>query len=258
MFKTIIEILFWIAFISALVFLLGFTNSRHDNVSCNGIDVIMVQDGSDAMISEESILKTVLSIDDSISNKKISELPLHKILREISGNNAIKKVNIYTGLDGRMKIKIHQRKAVLKIFNPEKTVYIDDENIIFESRNGESARVLIANGNIESVKLNNSGKALIDTINNQQYKELFAITEFIMKDDFLEKMIDQIYVNDKGEYELIPKIGRQVILLGSINDYKRKLEKLKAYLVQGAAVEGWSKYKTINLKFNDQVVCERK
>ena len=258
MFKTILEIILWLAFLGGLIFVLSFTSKEHDKLSCNGIDIVVVHGNADQMISKERILKIVNSVDDSAEHKKISEIPINSIYKTINTNKAIKQSNIYTGLDGILRIKIYQRKPVLKIFNTEQTLYVDDENLVFEAKCGESARVIIANGNIDPIKLNSSGFALIDTIQNIQYSELLALTEYIRNDEFLKSMIEQIYVNKDKEYELIPKIGKQTILFGKINNYRNKLSKLKAYFIQGAAVKGWTKYKTINLKFKDQVVCEKK
>ncbi len=258
MFKRILEILFWIAFMGGLIFVLSFTSKQHDNISCKSIDIIIVHEGTDEMISKENVLMLVKNVDDSIEHMKICNIPITRIYNAINENKAIKQSNIYAGIDGSVHIKIHQRKPVLKIFNPEQTLYIDEENIIFESRNGESARVIIANGFIDPIRLNETGIVLVDTIQNKQYSELLALSKFIRNDEFLNSMIEQIYVNEDKEYEIIPKIGRQIILLGDINNYRSKLSKLKAFFIQGAAVEGWTKYKTINLKFEDQVVCEKK
>ncbi|MFC2107118.1 cell division protein FtsQ/DivIB [Bacteroidota bacterium] len=258
MFKIINEIILWIAFLGGLIFVLSFTSKKHDMATCNGLDVIIMHEDADQMISKERILEIVTSIYDSVEHKKISEIPITRIYKTINKNKAIKQSNIYAGFDGLLRIKIYQRKPVLKIFNKEQTLYIDDENLLFEAKSGESARVIIANGNINPIKLNNSGFALIDTIQDKQYSELLALTETIRNDEFLKSIIEQIYVNADKEFELIPKIGKQRILLGNINDYKNKLSKLKAYFIQSAAVEGWTKYKTINLKYKDQVVCEKK
>jgi len=71
-------------------------------------------------------------------------------------------------------------------------------------------------------------------------------------------MIEQLYINKKSEFELIPKIGNHTILFGDIKEMKDKFEKLIAFYKQGISKSGWNKYKTINLKFKNQVVCTKK
>ena len=68
--------------------------------------------------------------------------------------------------------------------------------------------------------------------------------------------VDQIYINKKGQAELIPKIGNQEILLGDFQDVEGKLEKLIAFYKDGIGYKGWKTYSTIDLRFDNQVVCK--
>jgi cell division protein FtsQ len=71
-------------------------------------------------------------------------------------------------------------------------------------------------------------------------------------------LIEQIYVSNTGEFTLIPKVGDQKILFGNYTNVKDKLENLKIFYQEGMPYEGWQKYRTINLKYKGQVVCERR
>jgi len=55
--------------------------------------------------------------------------------------------------------------------------------------------------------------------------------------------------------ELIPRAGDSVILLGDIDGYREKLEKLMKFYKKGLPYEGWNKYKYIDIRFKDQVIC---
>jgi cell division protein FtsQ len=57
--------------------------------------------------------------------------------------------------------------------------------------------------------------------------------------------------------ELVPRLGEQIILFGTGEDASEKLEKLKAFYLQVVKQAGWDTYKTINLKFDNQVVCSK-
>ena len=56
---------------------------------------------------------------------------------------------------------------------------------------------------------------------------------------------------------MVPKVGRHLILFGDMGDMESKFTKLKAFYAQGMKKAGWDKYSRINLKFKDQVVCEK-
>ena len=70
--------------------------------------------------------------------------------------------------------------------------------------------------------------------------------------------IQQIFVNKEKEFELIPLVGAQIILFGKIDNYKDKFRNLEATYKRGFLYKGWNKYKKINLKYENQVICEKK
>ncbi|MEL6274057.1 MAG: cell division protein FtsQ, partial [Bacteroidota bacterium] len=71
--------------------------------------------------------------------------------------------------------------------------------------------------------------------------------------------IEQVYVNNKGELVLAPKMGDQVIYLGTYDEVKtpERLARLKVFYAKGLPYEGWRKYKSFDLRYADQVVCQR-
>lgn len=258
MLKKIIEISFWIVLSVGLFILLSFAETTHKSKSCNGIEVYIDYQNTDTLIYAEEILNIVKKTDDSIINRPIKTINYSKIKSAIERNNAIINSNIYTDLEGKLKIHLSQRKPVIKIFNNTQTLYIDENGIAFLAGYGCAAHVIIANGNIKSLDLGRNGKVSLDTIQEfDTYKNLLLLSKAIRKDKFLKSMIDQIYITPDQECELIPKIGKHVVLFGDFNNMDEKLIKLKAFYEGCLPASGWNKYKTINLKFKDQIVCSK-
>ena len=86
---------------------------------------------------------------------------------------------------------------------------------------------------------------------------LYRLAMYITHDKFLKAQIDQIYVNESGEFELVPRVGNQLIILGSADDLEAKFKKLFAFYKYGLNKIGWNKYNTINLKYKNQVLCSK-
>ncbi|MBK9017301.1 MAG: hypothetical protein IPM82_26400 [Saprospiraceae bacterium] len=90
-------------------------------------------------------------------------------------------------------------------------------------------------------------------------KDLFELTNFILSDPLWKAMFEQVHINAKDEFVLVPIVGDQSIILGKWDtDVEAKFKKLRAFYEEGFSREGWQKYKTIDLRFRNQVVCERK
>ena len=88
--------------------------------------------------------------------------------------------------------------------------------------------------------------------------QLFHLAKKILADELFHPMVEQIYVNKKGEYLLIPKLGNQKILFGKYENVDIKLENLKVFYQKAIANEGWRKYKQIDLRYKGQVVAQKR
>jgi cell division protein FtsQ len=128
-------------------------------------------------------------------------------------------------------------------------------NLAFESP-GYPANVPIATGAIKT--------KYSDTLNVLQpdapkvLTDLFRLSEFIFNEPFLKAQIEQIYVDPDREFELIPRVGRHIIVFGGTDRMEDKFDKLMLFYHEGLNKTGWEKYRVINLKFENQVVCTKK
>jgi hypothetical protein len=81
-----------------------------------------------------------------------------------------------------------------------------------------------------------------------------VISNEIMNDAFLMAMVDQIDIDHRGEFVIIPKIGDQVIEFGDSTNCHNKFEKLKMFYKKIIPLNGWHKYNKISLQYKNQIV----
>jgi len=154
----------------------------------------------------------------------------------------VKKSEVYNSLSGKLVVEIQQRNPIVRILKGN-GYYIDTEGKKMPLSSKFTSRVLVVSG----------------AVNDQLIKEeLFELVKFITNDEFWKSQITQIHVNRNKEYVLIPRVGDHKIELGSIENYQRKFQKLSALYTEGFSKTGWNKYKNINLKYKNQVVCTKK
>jgi cell division protein FtsQ len=89
-------------------------------------------------------------------------------------------------------------------------------------------------------------------------KRLLPLISFINENTFWSSQIDQIYVGVNGELSMIPRVGDQVIIFGTPEDFEVKFRNLKALYTEGFKSGGWNRYSMINAKFLNQIVCTKK
>jgi cell division protein FtsQ len=66
--------------------------------------------------------------------------------------------------------------------------------------------------------------------------------------------IDQIDITAALQFEMIPKLGNQLIRFGDVNNYQEKFNKLLAFYKQVQTRIGWNKYSVLDIRFKNQVV----
>lgn len=233
----------------------------HEQSYCSGLDIRIYDDNYESLTDTTAIRNIIEQATVSLYSTQLKNIPLRKIEEALHQNPVIEEVDVFTNLDGKVKVKVKTYKPLVRIFTSKGTsFYIDRSGILLPTVEGHSAHVLFASGHLNF--------SIPDSLifNNYQIKnperfsvlqEIFNLADQLDANTFLRAQIDQIYLNSDQEFELTPKIGNQDILLGNLNMLDRKLRKLEAFYKQAMPVNGWNKYKSINLKYRNQVVCSK-
>ena len=91
--------------------------------------------------------------------------------------------------------------------------------------------------------------------------KLLTFVETVEDDDFWRSEVVQITAKTTPsgalEVELTPRSGRFAVLFGRLEDVERKFDKLLRFYRSGLSSIGWSEYRTIDIRYNDQVVCKK-
>ena len=234
------------------------------NLEMEAPDIIVRMDG-DPLISKEEVQDFLRIHQYYLPGMKFENIDYYKIEEELKKKPEILDAKVYTEIGNKWAIDIQQRKPIVRVFNQKgESFYIDELGKCIVSKAYHSSRVLIANGYIydspsdipiDSI-INNDSLKTIKSIDN-----IYRISNYVCNDSFLMSQISQIYLRKDGDFILVPQIGDQIIVLGkadSDEEVKEKFNKLITFYKEGIPYEGWSKYKEINLKFRDQIVCKRR
>ena len=179
----------------------------------------------------------------SIRNYKETPVEREKMERILRLNGVLGSVECYKKAGGIVCVEVTQRVPVMRVMANGGNYYVDTEGRRMVARAQYRAHLPLVTGCVDSV---------------MTYSDLLPLARYIYNDSFWNAQIEQIYVNERHEIELIPRVGRQTILLGSAQDYETKLDNLMQVYRQVFNQTGWSMYDTVSLKFKDQVVCTRR
>ncbi|NOX45562.1 MAG: hypothetical protein GXO89_01115 [Chlorobi bacterium] len=259
--KRILNITLWVVILAGIMVLLSFINAEKKKITCKSFDVVIEYHDSDPMISPGYVEEIVYSDFDSLIGKKLSEIDLTAIEKRVNEIPFVQSAEVYASLFGNMKINAIQRQPILRVINSKnKSFYIDKTGAAVPVRSGFSCRMVVASGNIklDYTDLENPNEEKPLGADKKLIDDLYILASYINGNEFLKAQIEQIYVSKSKEFELVPKVGRQVIYFGGIDNMEKKFSNLIAFYNKGINKKGWDKYKSINLKFDNQVVCAKK
>jgi hypothetical protein len=207
---------------------------------CKGLDVIIVDKNEIHLIDEKEVISMIKYEDLYPVDKKMGRINTEKIEACIKKDQLIREVECFKTNDNKIRVLINQRIPVLRVMSLFGDYYIDKEGKAMPISYKYSARLPIASGFIQ--------KKLAET-------DLFRFALFLRGNPFWNAQIQQIDVQQNQEVILIPTVGEQKILLGRLTDFEAKMDNLFALYKQGLNHFGWNKYKTINLRYDRQVIC---
>ena len=230
---------------------------EHKKVSRTiGIDMDILQlEDSYTLVSEQDILKTMeRSFGSNLVGIPIEEIDVERVEKVLEDVAFIKNADVYIDAQNKIHISIEQRKPVIRIIdNNGFNYYMDKDGHKMPLSKHHSVNVMVATGNIIPYT-----DDFLEMDRPNILRDVFNLVKICQKDEFLNAQIEQIYVNKLGELILIPKVGNHKILFGKYENVEDKLERLKIFYKEAIPYEGWNKYKSISLKFKDQVVAKKK
>jgi len=237
--------------LGALVTLLGFIERKSSEQSCTNVEVVVM--GNESFIEQKDIMALLVEKYGELVGRTLKSIPIHNMEADLRQIPFVYAAIVTVDMDGTLTIRVKQREAVVRIINEKGTdFYIDQQGHKMPVSLKYVPHVPVANGHI-----NEPYNGALDTIESQLIKDIFKTAQFISSDSIWNSQVVQLYVNDQRDIELIPRVGNQQIILGNADSLERKFEKLKLFYSNIVPKTGIGAYKSVNLKFSGQLVCER-
>lgn len=220
-------------------FLLVFSTQRNNARQVAEI-AIAFDDESTPFVTRETVNKLLIVSNDKVTGTHKENIALSKMEAGVKSHPIIKNAEVYVTMSGEVGVSVEQRSPIARI-QGKTSFYIDENGEEMPLSSNFSARVPLVVG------------ATKDHI-----AEVHKLTDYLRKDDFLAKHIVGIERLDNGEYVLQPRKLEYTITLGTVSQLDTRFSNYKAFYQKALKDKSYDTYKTIVLKYEGQVVCERK
>lgn len=251
-FRAILTACAWLVSLTGVVMLLSFINVKKMAVKCNSVKILIP--GADNFIERDEIDAILRKSEGMLVGRNLEQINIHNIEKRLQANPYIAFAKVFVDMDGTLHIDVSQRKPILRIINDVgQDFYIDNKGLKMPISSNFTADVLVATGDIKEFFRNH-----VDTLRSQLAQDLYKTALYIQKDTLWNAQIEQIYVDDKGDIELVPRVGNQRIILGSADSLDKKMNNLLLFYKKAMPEVGWDTYKSINVKYTNQIVCVKR
>lgn len=234
-----------------LLTLITFSGVKNNNRKVSTVDVYIEQKDGNFFTDQLEVLSLMtLNESDYVEGVELRELDPKKLEQRIESNPFINDAQVYRDLKGNLRVKVTQSEPIARVFIAgEADRYIDQDGNILPVNAKHTARVPLLETAFEFSWEKN--------LNETSYgRNLFDLLKFIEEDEFWRAQIAHVMVQKDGAVEMLPQVTKQRIEFGMPEDFESKFKKLMIFYKEILPTKGWNVYNTVNVKFENQIICE--
>ncbi len=232
---TVIRLVLMFALV---IFLYSFASSRNYSRKLKKSEVI-ISNKEQIFVSETMVNKLLIENSSDVKSIAKENLNLNKLEKSVNKQSMIEKSDVFVTVDGVLKTVVKQKTPIARVFKDFNSYYIDSKGTKMPLSELTAARVLLVSGNVSDENLS----------------QITKVAKYIYEDDFLKKNIIGMNVSTSNAIILKNRNFNFEIDFGKVTNIEKKFNNYKAFFQKTAEDSTLYKYKKINLKFTQQVVC---
>lgn len=217
---------------------------------CSKIEVIVKDSLSNTLVSSGEILERIapgilMSCTDSID--------LAKLESQVTAMGEVAGAQVFKVGNEKVTVELYQRVPVIRIMDAGGSRYADAEGYLFPVRS--FCDVPVFTGMIP-FKREHDFKGYLDGEGKEWLQNAISLAQAISTDSYWNRQIGQVDVASNGDFILYTNAGSQTVIFGDASEAGFKLKKLSAFYRNILPTEKGPEYKTVNIKYGDQIICK--
>ncbi len=238
--------------ICGVVLLVAAVQSKNEK-KCTAVEVEISGVNNNFFIDQSDVLAIIKNyVGGKPVGRELTSFNLRDIENNLEQDVWVRNAELFFDNNEVLRVSIDEREPVARVFAADgKTFYIDSSLKILPLSEKFSARLPVFTG-----FFHRSGK--LSLADSNMLRDIMKMSLLMQKDSFLMAMVEQVDITPQRSFEMVPKIGNQLIVFGDASDAEAKFDKLKIFYKQVITKAGWSRYSTINLQYKNQVVAKIK
>jgi len=223
-----------------VIVLFSFTSNRNENRKLTKTKVVFVGENA-SFLKQETVNKLLIENNADASAIRKDKLDLNKLEKAVSSNQMVEESEVFVTIDGVLKAVVKQKTPIVRVFDGKRSFYIDYKGNTMPLSANFTARVPLVLG-------------VIRKQNSEALAELFRK---IYDDEFLKKNIIAIQIMPNGSLKMLNRNFDYQVDFGGAKNVDAKFQNYKAFFQKAVVDSSLYKYKKIDLRFTQQVICTK-
>lgn len=211
--------------------------------TCREISVNILSSGTVDAVTVNGVMDELAKYPKKIKGIPLERINTRDIENYLAGYSNFENVECALTPDGVLKVEVVPMIPEIRVFEPDKSYYINKDGKKIESKANFFVDVPVVAGKF-----------------TEQYpaSRILPVTRFIQNDSVLRQLVGMVEVKNADNIILVPRIHGHVINIGDTTCLPEKRKALLNFYKKVIPYKGWNEYDTISLKFKGQIVASRR
>lgn len=206
---------------------------------CQRLEILLCDSAQHQFVSVDELQRTLQRRALLPVGKRWDEVSCQEIEQCLLQHDMIRTAECYKTSTGDVCVRLTQRVPMLYVTTAEGSYYVDTDRRVMPVRSSIEVSVPIFKGNV-------SQRAATE--------EYFDFVCWLQDDSYWSQRITQVHVRNPKQHVLKQRHVEGDILLGDLQGYEQKMERLRKLYVKGFDKIGYKSYKEYDLRYQGQVV----
>ena len=232
--------------------------AKRKPIKCKGVSITVTDSAMNRFISPREIKRFLdEELEGGYLGVQIDSIDLSRIEEILDGKSAILKSQAYTTKDSMLNVSVTQKKPIVRFQKGTKGFYAADDGSLFPLQSTYTSHVMVVDGYVP-LKIEHGYLGKPDTEAGCKWlQQIVTLVKYIEGSKTWKSKIVQITVLEDSDLVLIPRTGHERFLIGQATDIEEKFDKMALYYKSVRNRKGEDAYKTVDLRFKDQIVCRK-
>ena len=201
-----------------------------------------------SFLTVDSVASLLQSHTAGVRGELLSLFNMQQVEMKLQQHPWIRKAQLYFDNKDILHVRITEKIPLARVFTLNGTSsYLDEVGQLMPLSTTHAVKVPVFTGIADSAGIKNRDSSLLIQMRD--------MAQYIVNDTFWNAQVAQLDRTADQNWEMIPVVGDHIVKLGPATDFPSQLRKLFIFYKQVLVKTGFNRYRTIDLRYENQVVA---